>query len=304
MNAPARFVFMAMGSECALHLHDADAATASAAEAEVVRIEHRYSRYRADSLLARINHVAAVGGTLDVDNETASLLDYAFACHRKSGGLFDITTGILRRAWDFSSGRRPAPGEVDRWLPFVGLDKIRWERPHLSFPVAGVELDFGGIGKEYAADRAAAICAEAGVKHGLIDLGGDISAIGPRPDGTPWPIYICDPRSPAQSLAIIPLSSGGLATSGDYARYIVINGQRFGHILSPHTGGPVHGLTGVSVVADSCLVAGSIATIAMLKGAAGADWLTSLGVGCLWIDADGGKGQQPKTFSPMTTLLA
>lgn len=290
MTEPVRFAFPAMGSECVFHLHAADVGMAQAAEAEVIRIEHRYSRYRADSVLARINRQAAVGGELEVDVETAALLDYAFACHRKSGGLFDITTGILRRTWDFSTGRAPAMGEIDRWLPYVGLDKIRWSRPVLSFPIAGVELDFGGIGKEYAADRAAALCAEAGVVHGLIDLGGDIRVIGPRPDGTPWSVQICDPRSPGRFIGTVALAAGGLATSGDYARCIIIDGVRHGHILHPHTGWPVRGLAGVSVMADTCLLAGSVATIAMLKGSAGTTWLAELGVRCLWADTAGRSG--------------
>jgi FAD:protein FMN transferase len=290
VSEPSRFAFIAMGSECVLHLDDANAATAHAAELEVLRIEHRYSRYRADSVLSQINRVAATGGALEVDDETAALIDYAFACYRKSDGLFDITTGILRRAWNFSSGRVPAPAEIEQWLPFVGLDKIHWDAPRLSFPTAGVELDFGGIGKEYAADRAAAVCIGAGVTHGLVDLGGDLCVIGPRSDDTPWPIHIRDPRTPGQALAHVSLAVGGLATSGDYERCVVIDGQRYGHILNPHTGWPMRGLAGVSVVADTCLLAGSISTIAMLKGAGGVAWLDQLGVRCVWIDTEGRTG--------------
>jgi thiamine biosynthesis lipoprotein len=301
MTQSHRFAFTAMGSECVLHLSAADIAIAEAAEAEIVRIEHHYSRYRADSLLAEINRVAAGGGSIAVDDETAALLDYAFACHRKSGGLFDITTGILRQAWNFSSGRVPAAAKINRCLPSVGLEKVSWQRPVLAFPTAGIELDFGGIGKEYAADRAAAVCTEAGVAHGLIDLGGDIRVIGPRPDGSPWPIHIRNPRAFGNSLACIELEAGGLATSGDYERCIAIGGRRYSHILNPRTGWPVNGLASVSVIADSCLVAGSVATIAMLKGPQGGPWLDSLGVRCVWIDHEGRTGgsgmARPRTAS-------
>ena len=291
MAAPSIYDFSALGSGCAFHFYDASVATANAVEDEVFRIEHRYSRYRTDSVLAEINRVAAAGGSLEIDDETAALLDYAYACHRKSGGLFDITTGILRRAWNFSSGRAPSPVEIAQWLPFVGLEKIYWERPKLSFPLAGVELDFGGIGKEYAADRAAAICADAGVLSGLIDLGGDIRVLGPRPDGTPWSICIRDPMTAGQSVASILIEAGGLATSGDYERCVMIEGQRYGHILNPHTGWPERGgLAGVSVVADTCLLAGSLSTIAILKGVGGAAWLAKLGVRAVWVDAEGLKG--------------
>jgi len=296
MIAPRCISFPAMGSACALHLYGAPTAVAAAAEAEVLRIEQRYSRYRPDSVLSRINRVAAAGGSLEVDDETAALLDFAFACHRKSGGLFDITTGILRRVWNFSAGPVPAPAEIGRWLPFVGLDKVRWDRPCLSFPVAGLELDLGGIGKEYAADRAAAVCAEAGICHGLVDLGGDIRVIGPRPDGSPWTIHVRNPFSPGSSLARIRLSSGGLATSGDYERCLTDGNGRLGHILNPQTGRPVQGLSSVSVAAPTCLVAGGVASIAMLKGSAGPDWLRGLGLPCLWAEANGRTGATDNAF--------
>ena len=231
-----------MGSECILNLHDADTALAKAAEDEIFRIERRYSRYRADSILADINRASAMGGSIEVDEETASLLDYAFACHRKSRGLFDITTGALRRVWNFPGSKVPEAAAIERLLAVVGLEKVIWSRPLLSFPLAGVELDFGGICKEYAADRAAAICSEGGVASGFVNLGGDISVIGPRPDGTPWPIKIRDPRATDKSHAVIHLSKGGLATSGDYERCITFGGKRYSHILNPRTGWPSSGL--------------------------------------------------------------
>ena len=282
---------MAMGSECVLDLYDENTLAAEAAEDEVHRIESRLSRHRDDSVLSRINQIAKDGGSIDVDEETAALIDYAFACHRKSDGLFDITTGILRRAWNFSCGSVPSSAEIDRCLSLVGLDKIVWERPRISFPLAGVELDFGGIGKEYAADRAAAVCAERGVSQGIVNLAGDIRIIGPKPDGSPWPIAIRNPRSPEQALSVIHLTEGGIATSGDYERFITMDGQRYGHILDPRTGWPARGLSGVSVVASTCLLAGSFSTIALLKGAAGERWLASFDLPSLWVDTDGNVGR-------------
>ena len=145
MKGTGRYVFQAMGSECALCFGAPDQTAALAAELEIDRIEQRYSRYLPDSVLARINRVAAIGGSIELDAETAALLDFAFICHRKSNGLFDITSGILRRAWDFSSGQVPEPVEVARWLPHVGLDKLTWERPVLTFPRVGMELDESAI---------------------------------------------------------------------------------------------------------------------------------------------------------------
>lgn len=283
-----------MGSQCDLQLYASDEETAAhAAElaiAEVLRIEARYSRYRDDSILSAINRAAAQGESLSIDEETAALLDYAYACHAKSDGLFDITSGVLRRAWDFDSARLPEQSELDALLPLVGLNKVRWERPTLTFDVPGMELDFGGIAKEYAADQAAAVCVANGIEHGLIELGGDIKVIGPHPDLTPWIVGIRHPRHPDEAMTTIELSQGAIASSGDYERYMEVNGIRYCHILDPHTGWPVRGLTSVSIITEQCLLAGSVATMAMLKGADGKQWLTAMGVSHLWMDETGSSG--------------
>ena len=287
-------VFKAMGSPCELHLHGPDAAetrrVAESVIADVQRLERRYSRYRDDSLTSAINRVAAVAGRCEVDAETAALLDYADTCYRESDGLFDITSGVLRRAWRFENACAPEPEAIAALLDRVGWDRVVWKRPFLSFGQPGMEIDFGGIGKEYAADRAAALCLDAGIRNGLINLGGDVRVIGPLPDGDPWRIGIRDPERPETLLGGVLMTGGALATSGDYARFLRIDGRRYGHILDPRTGWPVRGLVSVSVIAASCLVAGSLSTIAMLKGRAGIEWLRSLDVPHLWIDADGDRG--------------
>ncbi len=162
-----------MGSACGIHLYadsiHAANVTAEAAIREVERLEHRYSRYRADSVLSQINAVAAQGGSLSVDEETAGLLDYAFACYRKSDGLFDITSGLLRKGWNFSKPRLPSQNEIDRLLPLVGLNKLTWKSPRLDTPIPGMEIDFGGIVKEYAADRARDMCIDLGISEGVVE---------------------------------------------------------------------------------------------------------------------------------------
>ena len=286
--------FFALGSDCTLHLYapnEADARQAAAAAmAEIGRIEARYSRYRADSELSRINQIAAAGGTVDVDAETAGLLNYAYACFNKSGGLFDITSGLLRNAWNFSLPRLPEREAIAALLPRIGLDKITWDDPHLTFTVPGMAIDFGGIGKEYAVDRAASVCAALGISHGLVDLGGDIRLIGPRLDGTPWRVGIRHPRNAAVPMADIALMSGALATSGDYERFIEVDGLRYCHILDPRTGWPARGLSSVSVIASECLVAGTLSTTAMLKGRDGIAWLKALGVRHIFMDEEGRVG--------------
>lgn len=289
---PFRFPFTAMGSPCELHLYAADVGMAEMAAdlamQEVRRLEARYSRYRNDSITSCINRCAGLAGGIEVDEETAALLDYAQTAWQQSEGLFDITAGVLRRVWNFKTPRVPEQSEIDALLPMIGWWRLHWQRPQLVLPIAEMELDFGGYVKEFAVDRAARLCRDLDIRHGLVDLGGDIAVIGPHPDGTPWQIGIRNPRQPDRAVATIALHRGGLASSGDYERCFEIDGLRYCHILNPFTGWPIRGLSSASVVADDCLVAGTASTIAMLKGLEGVDWLQELGLKHLCIYDDGG----------------
>lgn len=283
-----------MGTLCEIQLYAPTLAAAKHAAqtaiTDVRRLEARYSRYQADSFLSALNRVAAVGGSIDVDAETASLLDYADTCHQQSDGLFDISSGILRRAWQFDQNTLPEQSLIDALLSKVGWHKVQWRRPELRFTVAGMELDFGGIVKEYAVDRAAAQCYGLGIRHGVINLGGDIKVIGPRADGSAWRIGIRHPNDKDALLDTLLLFEGALASSGDYERCITVQGVRYGHVLNPVTGWPVRHLAAVSVVGDFCVVAGSASTIAMLKQEQGGKWLQALGLPHLWVDVQGQSG--------------
>lgn len=281
--------FRALGGPCAIRLYGSDeyrcASAARAAETEIRRIEAKYSRYRHDSVIGRIN--AAAGETIEVDVETASLLDYAATAYQWSDGLFDITSGVLRRAWNFRSAVPPSCAEIEKLLPLIGWHRVRWCRPHLQLPLAGMELDFGGFGKEYAADRAAEVMQALGVRYGLIDLAGDLALLGPHPNGAPWRVGIQHPREQDHAVAVIDVTHGAVATSGDYERYFECDGQRYCHILNPHTGWPMRGLAAVSVLAERCLIAGTATTVAMLKASAGQAWLQELGLPWIAVDQQG-----------------
>ena len=275
------FSFSAMSCRNELQIYADSPAQARVARdevvAEVTRIEQQWSRYRSDSMLSRIN-AAAGQAAVSVDEETAALLDYAQAAFASSEGRFDISSGVLRRAWHFDSGQLPAPASIAALLPLVGWPHIHWQAPMISLPLAGMEIDFGGLGKEYAADRAASLLAGRGLAA-LVNLGGDMVATGPRPGGEPWQIGIRSPTQAESLAATIPLYSGALATSGDYERCITVNGRRYGHILDPHTGWPVpDGPASVSILAPNCLVAGTLATIAMLHGKGAEHWLQQAAV--------------------------
>lgn len=279
-----------LGGPCAIHVYANDARLAAqalqAADAELLRIEACYSRYRVDSIISRINASAGDGRGVVVDDETAALLDYADAAYRESEGRFDITSGVLRHAWDFREARVPSAEALAALLPLVGWSRVAWRRPRLSLPQVGMQLDFGGFGKEYAVDRIAALLRAQGIVSGLVDLAGDLCILGPHPDGRPWQVGLQHPRQRG-AIATLSMTAGAVASSGDYERGFVLDGRRYCHILDPRTGWPVQGLAGVSVVADQCLVAGTAATSAMLMGAeAGPQWLVGLGLPHLCITTD------------------
>jgi len=152
-----------------------------------------------------------------------------------------------------------------------------------------MQIDFGGIGKEYAADRAAGVLLEAGAAHGLVNLGGDVRVLGPAPDGTPWRIAIQHPRgAPGTPVARMDVEAGALATSGDYERYFEVGGRRYSHLLDPLTGWPVDTWQSVSVVAPLAVAAGACASIAMLLPVGDAlGFLDAQGLRYLAIDAAG-----------------
>jgi thiamine biosynthesis lipoprotein len=287
-----RFAFSAMGCPCELQL-ETDAAevaraAAALAQAEVARLDRKYSHYRDDSLVAQIGASADAGTHVDVDDETADLLDFSTTLHAQSGGRFDITAGALTKLWDLQSGRVPGAGEIASALARCGWHRVVWQRPRLSLSVPGMRLDLGGVVKEYAADRAAQCCREAGIAHGVVDLGGDLAVIGAHQDGLPWLAGIKAPRDTRHAVAKIELHSGGLATSGDYERAMVVDGRRYSHIIDPVSGYPVESFASVSVLGETCLVAGAASTLGMLLGPqAGFTWLQSLGLPFLCIGADG-----------------
>ncbi|MFS2136543.1 FAD:protein FMN transferase [Duganella sp. Dugasp56] len=290
VEAIHRTTFDAMASRCELRIGAPDAQAAERlaqqAIAEVRRIETKYSRYRPDSIVSRIN-AAAGGEAVHCDDETMSLMNYAAALHGASDGLFDITSGVLRRAWDFRQPKVPAAQVLQPLLALVGWSKVECGGQDVRLRQAGMEIDFGGFGKEYAADRAAALLADAGVRHGYVNLGGDMRFIGPDLDGRPWSIGIQDPRDPDGVIASIPISSGALATSGDYERFFEIDGRRYCHILDPRDGMPVRYWRSVSVLAPMAIAAGSCSTITMLKQRDGVDFLNASEMGYLAVDDQG-----------------
>jgi thiamine biosynthesis lipoprotein len=262
--------FTAMASPCEVLIDTDDAEEAKqmirVAADEARRVESKFSRYRTGNVVHQINHAA--GMPVSVDAETAHLLDYAATCTEVSEGLFDITSGLLRRVWKFDGGSTvPSDGAVDALLHLVGWHRVTWSGRTLTMP-AGMEIDLGGIGKEYAVDSAShLISARSDCPH-LVNFGGDLFANAPRRGERPWIVGIDDPaRTGGAVLYRIELTNGGLATTGDARRYVLWKGRRLGHILNPKTGWPVESPQhAVTVLASTCIVAGTLSTLAYLKG--------------------------------------
>ena len=245
---------------------------------EASRIEQKFSRYRSDNIIYKINN--SQGEKISVDEETSLLLDYADQCFQMSDGYFDITSGVLREVWKFDGGNNiPSKVQVSKILPRIGWDKVSWKKPFFTLP-HNMEIDLGGIGKEYAVDRTAMLIRAQTDVSVLINFGGDLYATKAKQDGGGWVVGIehlnrqQKAKKSSKSVKEYVLKQGGIATSGDVYRYLLKDGIRYGHILNPHTGWPIvdapHTAT---VVAESCIEAGILATLAMLNGKSAKDFL-------------------------------
>lgn len=271
-----------MASPCSVLLDTDDRAEAetllAVAEIEARRIEDKFSRYRRDNLVYRINH--SEGQPIEVDEETALLINYAATCYEMSDGMFDITSGVLRRVWTFDGKSRvPSRNAVEQCLRHVGWWRVKWQKPKLTLP-GGMEIDFGGIGKEYAVDRAATLIGSRTRSSFLVNFGGDLYASSLRRGNRTWGVGVDDPGKTGEAaLYRLDISTGGIATSGDAHRYILHRGKRLGHILNPKTGWPVAGAPrSITVVGRSCMDAGTLSTLAYLQGPKAKTYLEEQGV--------------------------
>lgn len=274
--------FVAMACPCELLVEDCDEAVAqqllTLASRCAWRIEHKFSRYRADSIVHGLN--TSAGRPVDVDAETAALIDFGATLSKLSDGAFDLTSGVLRRAWTFDGGEHaPDAGQIEELMRRVGWSRVMWNRPVLQMQ-SGMELDFGGIGKEYAVDATADTLRNARPTVScLVNFGGDLAVTTARRDGQPWLVGIEGSDQPGVAITTIPLLRGALATSGDSRRFVRHEGRRYSHILDARTGWPVTGAPrSVTVLAPTCSEAGSLATLASLKGAEAETYLGGQGV--------------------------
>jgi len=274
-----RGTFEAMAGPCEVLVETSSRQVAQRAldtvAVEAMRIERKFSRYRDDNIVHAIN--TSNGRPVEVDDETAGMLDFATRLHRLSAGSFDVTSGVLRRAWRFDGGDHvPSRAQVDALLSLVGWSNVDWTPPFVTLP-PGMEIDLGGIGKEYAVDRCVTILAGSCDAGALVNFGGDLHVTGPRRDGNGWKVGVESTDGGAER--VIDIRRGALATSGDARRFLLRDGVRYSHVLDPQTGWPVDKAPrSVTVLADTCTEAGTLSTLALLQGARAEQFLDAQGV--------------------------
>ena len=266
--------FGALGSPCRVRFQaPANAATTLAKTIIqwMAEFEARYSRFIPTSLVSRITN-AAGKDWVETDPETDQLLALCHEAHFITRGVFDPTALPLIKFWDWKADPPVVPDDasIAVALKLVGWRKVKRAPGKIFLPEAGMALDLGGIGKEYAVDQVTQLAMEGGATSVLVDFGRDVRMAGPAPDGKPaWHIGLDDPRQPGRCWTGLAVNNQAVATSGDYLRSFVHQGQRYGHILDVRTGRPVaSGCRAVSVIAPSCTLAGMLSTTAFVLGAA------------------------------------
>jgi thiamine biosynthesis lipoprotein len=286
--------FRALGTECRLEFacprgpEDADAFAAWARE-WVNAFEREFSRFIPGSLVDRINR-AAGQEWVALDAEAESLFALCDWFHRETNGHFDPTSLPLERLWDYhvEESAPPTPDQIREAHCRVGWQRVQRRPGALFLPEAGMALDVGGIGKEYAVDRVLETAVARGFEDVLVDFGHDLRVHGQPPQGGDWRIGLEDPLNPGRCWGGVAVRYRAVATSGGYRRFTTQAGRRCAHIVDPRLGRPAdRGCAAVTVLAPTCTEAGVLAKTAYVLGPlAGLEFLESrVNVeGCLWTE--------------------
>jgi len=267
-----RLSFQAMNTICRVHFVTPNPSLARDFQAEVLHwisgFEARYSRFIDDSLIGRINLAAGLHW-VEVDPETEALFNLCQDMIFFTRGVFDPTALPLIRLWNWTAKPPviPEAQAIRRAQELVGWGKVQRRRGAIFLPQKGMCLDLGGIGKEYAVDRALTLALERGINDVLVDFGADVRVHGQPPGKGAWHIGLEDPKNPGHVWVGVAVTNHAVATSGDYLRHFVHNGRRYGHILDPRSGYPVdNGILSVSVIAPHCTFAGILSTSVCVLG--------------------------------------
>lgn len=266
----ARTQFLAMDTVMTFRAYgDSGAEALSAAERAVYRLEAALSTELEESEIYAVND----GGVGVVGEDARIVLECALTVYRETGGAFDITIYPLMRAWGFRSGEYRVPGdaELSALHALVGSDGVTLSGNTVTLKRPGSGIDLGAIGKGYASDAAAAAIRAEGVSSAILSLGGNVYAVGKRPDGSDWLVAIQDPFEQSEMVGAVAVSDMAVVTSGGYQRFFIENGKRYHHIIDPRTGRPSEsGLASVTVICDSGMMADALSTALFVLGEEGA----------------------------------
>lgn len=229
----------------------------------IFSLDSALDRNDPNSELSKLN--SSCGGTLS--NDIRSIIDYSSEVYYQTNGSFDITIAPIMELWGFYTKeyRVPSDNEIHNALQKTGFEKISADGN--SIALNGTELDLGGIAKGYAADKAASYLRENGVKSAILSLGGNIYALGSRPDGSPWRVSIANPSDPTGSAGTVKVSDKAVITSGTYQRNFTIDGTFYHHIIDPKTGkNPENDLSSVTVIGDNSSICDALSTAFFVMG--------------------------------------
>lgn len=265
---PLERTFFAMDTVMTLRLYEGgDENTLDQAEARVRELEAQWSVTEENSEICALNR----GGRAELSPETAELLAAALDMCRRTDGALDISTYPVLRAWGFTTGEYSVPGgeAIAALLPLVDYGRVALEAGAAALP-PGMEIDLGSVAKGYTGDALAALLKQGGAASALLDLGGNIQAVGSKPDGSPWRVAIRDPAGDG-NIGVVEVADQVVVTSGGYERYFEEDGVRYWHIIDPATGWPARsGLTSVTVVGESGLLCDGLSTALFVMGREGA----------------------------------
>lgn len=248
---------------------------------EIQRIERLLTTYNDDSETCRINAGAGIT-PVAVSSETFHLIERSLRISQITQGAFDITYGSVDKSlWNFDANMRRLP-DKDIALKMVRLINYRnvlldKEKMTVYLKEKGMRIGFGGIGKGYAAERAKSLMHSMGVTSGVVNASGDLAAWGHQPNGQPWTIGIVNPNASGRIFSWLNVTNMALATSGNYEKYIVIDGKKYSHTINPRTGLPVTGIKSVTIICPNAEIADAMATPVMIMGVrAGLDMINQI----------------------------
>ncbi|MCI9071966.1 MAG: FAD:protein FMN transferase [Lachnospiraceae bacterium] len=260
--------FFAMDTYVTLTAYGKDSREAlSLAQGKMEALERLWSVTDENSEIYRVNHS---GGTaVEVSDETAALLHFALGMADKTGGALEPTIYPVLTAWGFTTGeqRIPTEKEIEGLLAAVGYDRVKTEG-NMVLLEQGMMLDLGAVGKGYAGDLAAEVLRNHNITSALLDIGGNIQAIGAKPDGTPWRLGLRDPFS-GGTIGILQVTDAAVVTSGNYEKFFVgQDGETYGHLIDPASGRPAKsGLASVTVIAKEGRICDALSTALFIMGA-------------------------------------